>query len=91
MFYCEECRRQESWPETINVKSEGTCEVCGRRAICHDVPTKLLLNPARFKQVEIELRHNGGGKVLDLIRADAPAAEVEAAMQEFLNKNGAMP
>jgi len=38
MFYCEECRKKNKWPEGFAV-SRGPCEMCGKTATCHDVPS----------------------------------------------------
>jgi len=37
MFYCDECATTRSWPETMS-RSRGTCETCGRAAVCNDSP-----------------------------------------------------
>jgi hypothetical protein len=41
MFYCEECRKERDWPESI-AKSHGPCELCHKTAACHDMPSKYL-------------------------------------------------
>lgn len=38
MFYCDNCRIKEKWPESIG-KSLGKCEVCGKNTECHDRPS----------------------------------------------------
>lgn len=38
MFFCEKCRKKKGWPESIR-GSHGRCEVCGKTADCHDVPS----------------------------------------------------
>ena len=35
MFYCEECRERNDWPESF-VRSTGPCGNCGEYRICHD-------------------------------------------------------
>ena len=35
MFYCEECRERNDWPESA-VRSTGPCGNCGEYRICHD-------------------------------------------------------
>lgn len=35
MFYCDDCAKINIWPFTIS-KSRGTCECCGKPAICND-------------------------------------------------------
>lgn len=86
MFYCEPCRVENEWPETIAVKSEGTCEVCGKGAVCHDVPSTWLADPAFFALVEANLRSRGAGPLIDAIRADDPRAE--QLMAEWLSGQG---
>lgn len=88
MFYCEPCRVQEGWPLTLGVKSHGTCEVCGNVAVCHDVQSALLSDPERYRAVELSLIDQGGRKVLEAIRGDRPADEVEMLMTEFLSARG---
>lgn len=44
MFFCESCREQRDWPESI-MKSRGNCELCGEPAVCHDVPSRFLPIP----------------------------------------------
>jgi hypothetical protein len=44
MFYCEKCRKRNSWPESL-ARSEGPCEVCGRTTVCHNTPSKYLPLP----------------------------------------------
>lgn len=41
MFYCNQCRIEKRWPESLSI-SRGTCEICGERADCYDVPSKYL-------------------------------------------------
>ena len=41
MFFCVECKNKNEWPESM-ATSYGTCEVCGKRAYCFDVPSKVL-------------------------------------------------
>ena len=38
MFYCDECRDKNEWPDTW-AKSEGKCELCGKQAVCNDRPS----------------------------------------------------
>jgi hypothetical protein len=83
MFYCTECRRQHGWPETLSVKSDGACEICGRDALCHDTPGELLTDAESYAAAEYELRVAGAGPVLDLSRADAPSHQIEAAIRFY--------
>ena len=41
MFYCEECRVKNEWPESIS-RSTGNCEVCGDGRLCYDRPSSQL-------------------------------------------------
>jgi hypothetical protein len=41
MFFCEPCREQRQWPESMS-KSRGTCEICKVYAYCNDVPSGIL-------------------------------------------------
>lgn len=88
MFYCEPCRVREGWPLTLGVKSDGPCEVCGNVAVCHDVQSALLSDPVRYLAVELALIDQGGQKVLEAIRGDRPADEVERLMAEFVTNKG---
>lgn len=44
MFYCEPCRIKNKWPESFG-KSYGPCELCGKKAECHDRPSSSLPLP----------------------------------------------
>ena len=44
MFYCDECARRKRWPETVTT-SRGPCEICGRTAVCNEMPSRLLPLP----------------------------------------------
>lgn len=44
MFYCEGCAARKGWPH-YGYGSLGPCEVCGKRAVCADVPSKYLPIP----------------------------------------------
>ena len=41
MFYCNNCRKERNWPESI-VKSMGACEICETVTECHDKASKYL-------------------------------------------------
>lgn len=88
MFYCDPCREQEGLPPTLNVKSEGPCEICGNTRVCNDVPSRLVSDPEGYRAVELALIDRGGQKVLEAIRGDRPADEVEMLMTEFLSARG---
>jgi hypothetical protein len=49
MFYCEACQKEKNWPEGIS-RSLGKCEMCDKRAVCYDVPSRFL--PAPPKQIK---------------------------------------
>lgn len=41
MFYCDKCRIENKYPESIMV-SYGRCEMCGDTAECNDMPSAYL-------------------------------------------------
>ena len=41
MFYCDPCAERYHWPRSV-FKSEGRCEMCGKGAVCNDVPSSAL-------------------------------------------------
>lgn len=41
MFYCEECRNKNMWPQSFH-QSYGRCEDCGKAKACYDVPSKII-------------------------------------------------
>lgn len=49
MYYCDLCATKHGWPCTRNVLacSYGRCEICGKTALCADVPSKHLPLPAK--------------------------------------------
>lgn len=48
MFFCEKCRNENQWPDSL-FKSRGKCEVCDQFATCNDVPSKYLPLPPAAK------------------------------------------
>ena len=54
MFYCEPCRKERNWPDSIG-KSYGRCEVCGETRSCNDRAASTLPLPAVAKVVEESL------------------------------------
>ena len=53
MFYCNKCKEENNWPESIS-KSMGRCEICGdNNALCNDVPSSRL--PEKEKP-QLEMR-----------------------------------
>ncbi len=51
MYYCEECREKNEWPESL-AQSKGTCELCRKYRVCHDRKSSTL--PKR-KSHEVKL------------------------------------
>lgn len=49
MFYCEQCREKNGWPEGW-VLSRGNCECCNDYAVCHDTPSSMLPTPKQDKE-----------------------------------------
>lgn len=41
MFFCDTCAEKNKWPQSWS-KSGGRCEVCGKTAVCNDIPSKEL-------------------------------------------------
>lgn len=54
MFYCDPCREEHGLREGF-ARSLGTCEYCGRRANCQDVPSSILAEDARRKRPPMTL------------------------------------
>jgi len=46
MFYCDDCRVKNDWPESFS-KSMGNCEMCNEPAVCNDVPSRNLPAPTK--------------------------------------------
>jgi len=46
VFYCALCAKENHWP-FARPSSVGLCEVCGRPALCMDVPSRALPAPSR--------------------------------------------
>jgi len=42
MFFCEDCRVEKDWPESVMIKSKGPCELCHKNRDCHNVPSTAL-------------------------------------------------
>jgi len=41
MFYCEKCRKELGYPESLML-SNGNCEICGSHVECYDMPSSHL-------------------------------------------------
>ena len=53
MFYCEDCKEKNKYPESIRV-SYGRCEICGETAECYDVPSSHLPKEPLKKNIQVE-------------------------------------
>ena len=53
MFYCNNCRVKNNWPESI-VGSYGKCEVCDTIDYCNDFPS------TKLNIIEFDRRHEKG-------------------------------
>ena len=38
MFYCDGCAKEKEYPVSM-ARSLGSCEICGNKRVCNDVPT----------------------------------------------------
>lgn len=47
MFYCNPCAKPRGWPESEFMRSYGPCEICGKTALCNDVPSRFLPIPPK--------------------------------------------
>lgn len=56
MFFCQACQEKNDWPGIL-AYSYGTCEVCGDKAACYDVPSKFLPMPKPKINHETHLSH----------------------------------
>lgn len=54
MFYCDPCRTRNKWPESF-AQSAGRCEICAERAICNDIPSRLLPRDKAVKPATLTL------------------------------------
>lgn len=70
MFYCEECRKKNEWPESL-AESYGSCECCKKTGMCHDLNSRLL--PAKevsskhqhLNSIHSRVEHLGCGGLCD--------------------------
>jgi len=44
MFYCNDCKIKNDWPESFN-ESYGKCEICNKMSVCNDVSSSHLPKP----------------------------------------------
>jgi hypothetical protein len=54
MFYCETCRAERQWPESIG-RSYGRCEICGVNANCNDRPSSSLPAPKALVAAPVKI------------------------------------
>lgn len=52
MFYCEDCRKRNDWPDSLSL-SRGQCEACGKTAHCYDRPSSTLPMPKRGEMTTV--------------------------------------
>lgn len=73
MFYCNNCRLVKKWPSSL-FESYGSCEICGKQALCNDVPSsqlpKEILSYEEWydlfeESINIELAESGADRELD--------------------------
>lgn len=83
MFYCQECGERTGWPTAPRTpRSRGLCEVCGKRALCYDIPSNQLppLAPsARQEPTVDEDVANARRGLLESIRESRREQELDAA------------
>lgn len=60
MFYCEDCAKENEWPEVIS-KSYGRCEICYKSKLCYDVQSKDLPLPKWKREEQEELKKQFSG------------------------------
>lgn len=65
MFYCDPCAETLGYPESLS-KSRGSCECCGKGAICNDRPSSSLPMSRSVKSEE-DPKRQLAVKVTDLI------------------------
>lgn len=80
MFYCQACAKKKSWPESL-CQSQGPCEVCGKTALCNDVPSKDLPPSERSKALG-ELATVCGAMAFSLVPDPAVAFRFNAAKNQ---------
>lgn len=66
-LYCDPCGEERGWPTQALLRSYGTCEECGKRVPCNDVPTSRLPKP-RYKLEDF--RWYGGTVLRDVDLGD---------------------
>jgi hypothetical protein len=80
MFYCDNCRQENSWPESI-VTSFGRCEICGENHNCYDIPSHKLPKP--LGQMAESIDGSVEGTELEIARARID--ELEKGMLHLSN------
>jgi hypothetical protein len=56
MFYCEECREMNQWPDSL-MGVFNVCELCGRATACWEQPSSSLPIPKPKRRIKL----NEGG------------------------------
>ena len=54
MFYCEPCRVEEEWPNSIS-QSYGQCELCNNVEVCWNRPSSSLPDSKSYKEYKANL------------------------------------
>lgn len=82
MFFCEKCRVRNKWFTSFG-QSYGRCEICGKTAECHDVPSKYL-PPEQVPVGAVEAVETVAAKIAD---KTAPSSSLDrfVAKARFTN------
>lgn len=70
MFYCEDCRKRNDWPDSLSL-SRGQCEACGKTAHCYDRPSSTLPMPKRGEMTTVR---EAAKNILDLLDHGQPVS-----------------
>lgn len=70
MFYCEDCRKRNDWPDSLSL-SRGQCEACGKTAHCYDRPSSTLPMPKRGEMTTVR---EAARDILDLLDHGQPVS-----------------
>lgn len=91
MFYCDPCRIKNEWPEMIGflfMASRGKCEMCGKHAACHDVPSSHLSNPEHEETNDMRITSDKPfTSTIAIIKPDAVAAGKVGAILTEIEKD----
>lgn len=81
MFYCEDCRFERNWPQSMT-RSQGKCEICEKGGqLCYDVPSSKL--PKSDKEEEPE------PTIYELLATHLGLTETKV-INQWTNRNGEM-